>query len=77
MFNEKLITATVIIYGTVSLLMIGTLLIYQYDAIRGRNQAETQRQVLNDQNESIVCILRIEPQDRTDALVSACRDETR
>lgn len=31
------------------------------------------RQIINKQNDSIVCILAVEPQDRTKAVIDNCR----
>lgn len=74
--TNKLIAAIVIIHLIANLVASAALISMQLDAIKARKEATSQRMDLKKQNDFLVCILQIQPAQRTSEVISDCRSKT-
>ena len=76
MQNNKLLIAIVVVNLISSLIASTYLITLQFDAQRRSLVASQQREELKRQNDLLVCILQINPMERTSETVAECRANT-
>ncbi len=71
----KLPTLVLTLFGILILIANAATIILQLDAIEQRRTAVSQRVELRKQNEMVICILQIKPEDRTQVTIDKCKEE--
>ena len=72
MINRRLTIAAVTVYLVSTVFTQSYLILQAVDRARSSKDAAIQRDNLDKQNKVIICILKTQPQDRTDERVEKC-----